>query len=183
MDQSYIKQLKLGYTSCFEEIYYRYNKKLYAYFFKRIGIEVICEDLIQETFIRFWHYRYSLDETLSIDIQLFRIAKTTLINVAKKRSKQLEISVSNSELPDRVEEDSTLHILKEKKEKLLHLITALPTSRKKIIELRMDGYSNKEIAGMLNISVKTVENSLNAAYQELRQLSSMSAILLLVLLP
>ena len=182
MDKVYIQNLKKDQTSSFEEIYYKYNKKLYAYFFKRIGVEVVCEDLIQETFIRFWNYRSSLDESLSIDIQLFRIAKTTLINVAKKRSRLYEVSFANDELPERAEEDYSVNIIKEKKEQLLHLITVLPASRKRIVELRMNGYSNKEIATILNISVKTVENSLNAAYQEMRQFTNISAILLLLIL-
>jgi RNA polymerase sigma-70 factor (ECF subfamily) len=135
---------------------------------------------VQETFIRLWKYRANLNETLAFNIQLFRIAKTTLIDVAKRAPKAPVTYVPYNELPDVAEEDS-YQFSPDKKEKLQYLIAALPPVRKKIIALKINGYSNKEIASQLTITVKTVENNINSAYRELRKLSNLTPLMLLVL--
>ncbi|OQP48948.1 hypothetical protein A4H97_29115 [Niastella yeongjuensis] len=181
MDNSYILRLQAGEEGCFEEIYYQYNQFLYSYFYKRIRSTQVCEDLVQETFIRLWKYRSNLNASLSFDIQLFRIAKTTLIDIAKRASKAPVSYVSHDELPDVAAEDN-FQISLDKKEKLQYLIAALPPVRKKILNLKINGYSNKEIAIQLTITVKTVENNINSAYRELRKLSNLTPLMLLVFL-
>jgi len=181
MDNSYILRLQAGDEACFEEVYYQYNPFLYSYFYKRIRSTQVCEDLVQETFIRLWKYRSNLNESLSLNIQLFRIAKTALIDVAKRTSKAPVSYVPYDELPEVAEEDN-FQISTEKKEKLQYLIAALPPVRKKILDLKINGYSNKEIASQLTITVKTVENNINSAYRELRKLSNFTPLMLLVFL-
>lgn len=179
MDNSYILRLQAGDEACFEEVYYQYNQFLYSYFYKRIRSTQVCEDLVQETFIRLWKYRAHLNETLAFNIQLFRIAKTALVDIAKRTTKAPVTYVPFNELPDVAEEDS-YQISPDKKEKLQYLIAALPPVRKKILDLKINGYSNKEIASQLTITVKTVENNINSAYRELRKLSNLTPLMLLV---
>ncbi len=181
MDNSYILRLHAGDEACFEEVYYQYNQFLYSYFFKRIRSEQVCEDLVQETFIRLWKYRLHLNASLSFNIQLFRIAKTTLVDVAKRTSKAPVSYVPYNELPE-VEAEDSFEISLDKKEKLRYLIATLPPVRKKIIDLKINGYSNKEIASQLMITVKTVENNINSAYKELRKLSGLTPLMLLAFL-
>jgi RNA polymerase sigma-70 factor (ECF subfamily) len=78
--------------------------------------------------------------------------------------------------------EDSFQISLDKKEKLQYLIAALPPVRKKIIDLKINGYSNKEIASQLTITVKTVENNINSAYKELRKLSNLTPLMLLLLL-
>jgi len=180
MDNSYILRLQSGDEACFEEVYYKYNQFLYTYFYKRIRSTQVCEDLVQETFIRLWKYRSNLNDSLSFNIQLFRIAKTALIDIAKRKAKMPVSFVPHNELPEVAEED-TFQISADKREKLQYLIASLPPVRKKILDLKINGYSNKEIASQLTITVKTVENNINSAYRELRKLSNLTPLLLLVL--
>ncbi len=182
METSYISELKNNNTYFFEEVYFKYNKALFNYFNKRIHSETICEDLIQDTFIRLWRYRARLDDKLSFEIQLFRIAKTTLIDVARRRSRSLEVYMSQDDLPETQNEDVHIYNNMEKREQLLYLFTSLPPVRRQILNLKIDGYSNKEIAQQLAITVKTVENNINLAYKELRKFSKFAPVLLLVLL-
>lgn len=168
MDTSRVRLLKDGDSSCFEEVFYAVNKKLYNYFAKRIASGVMCEDLVQETFVRLWKYRHSLDESLELDIQIFRIAKTLVIDVLRKGEASIVVTLPIENLPEPalVPENE---LLQEKREALQSLISTLPPVRRKILDLRLDGYSNKEIAARLTISVKTVENSINTAFHELRK--------------
>src|SRR5687767_12228867 len=105
MDNSYILSLKSGDEECFEAVYYKYNQFLYTYFYKRIRSKEVCEDLVQETFIRLWKYCSHLNESLSFNIQLFRIAKTALIDVAQRKAKAPVSYVPYNELSDIAAED------------------------------------------------------------------------------
>lgn len=179
MDNSYLLRLQAGDEACFEEIYYAYNRFLYSYFYKRIKSTQVCEDLVQETFIRLWKYRAHLNGTLAFNIQLFRIAKTTLVDLAKRTTKAPVTYVPHNELPDVAAEDG-YQLPPDKQEKLQYLIAGLPPVRRKILDLKINGYSNKEIASQLTITVKTVENNINSAYRELRKLSNLTPLMLLV---
>lgn len=182
MDNYYIVKLQSGNEGCFEEVYYKYNKPLFAYFQKRIKSTTICEDLVQETFIRLWKYRAHLNLSLDLTIQLFRIAKTSLIDVAERKAKIPISFVPHELLPEMAAEEDTLQLTQEKRERLQYLIASLPPVRKKILDLKIDGYSNKEIASQLAITVKTVESNIYMAYRELRKHAEVTPLLLLVLL-
>lgn len=181
MGASYVVRLGKDDKSCFDEIYYNYNKQLFAYFYRRTHSRTICEDLVQETFTRLWKYRTHLDEQLTFEIQLFRIARTAMIDVARRNARMQSVSFVYEEHADQIQEVDTQAINKEKRTELLRLIETLPTTRKKILGLKLDGYSNREIAQLLTVTVKTVENNINTAYNELRKLANISPALLLFL--
>lgn len=51
-DHELLEHLKSGSVPAFEEIFNRYWKRLYTYACKVSENEVLCEDMIQEIFIR-----------------------------------------------------------------------------------------------------------------------------------
>jgi DNA-binding NarL/FixJ family response regulator len=54
--------------------------------------------------------------------------------------------------------------------------------QRKIVAFRLEGMTNKEIAGQMAISKKTVENQVNRAIKEIRKKANLSVIVLIVLL-
>ncbi|WP_315822591.1 RNA polymerase sigma factor [Paraflavitalea speifideaquila] len=85
MEIEITKKLLNGSEVSFETVYYTYRDKLYFYFLKRIKDQSVCKDLVQDTFIKLWRYRASLRTDLSLSLQIFRIAKTSLIDVLKNK--------------------------------------------------------------------------------------------------
>ena len=59
-------------------------------------------------------------------------------------------------------------------------LSLLPPVRRKIIEQRLEGFSNPEIASNLSISQKTVENHLNKAFHQLKKLLEIPLFLVLL---
>jgi RNA polymerase sigma-70 factor (ECF subfamily) len=160
----------------FESIYYSYRDKLYFYFLKRLKDQSVCKDLVQETFIKLWRYRKSLRTDLSLSLQIFRIAKTSLIDVLKKQALHREVTVPEKILhtiADQVTEEENEHVVYLKRE-----IKALPPIRKKIMEYRLQGLTNQEIAQLLSISKRTVENQLNKAFSEIKKNADIPALLI-----
>ncbi|HTI94457.1 MAG TPA: sigma-70 family RNA polymerase sigma factor [Puia sp.] len=171
MDTALIISLQNGSEESFKEVYYGYHKKLYFYFLKKTGSTSLSKDLIQETFIKLWRYRLTLRTDLSVSLQLFRIARTVAIDLLRRNARNRVDSVSTAHI---IELSDGLHESPETEAspvitKIRSSLSLLPPVRRKIIEQKLEGYSNPEIASNLSISQKTVENHLNKAFHQLKK--------------
>ncbi len=175
-----VAAIKNGNQNAFEEVFYNYHNKLYAFIFSKTKSVFIAEEVTQLTFIKFWQYRTHLNEELSINVQLFRIAKTTLIDALRKESTSnaaLKLVPIKEQANDGVEE----HIYqKELQKRLEQAINKLPLARRNVFKLsRQDGLSYKEIAIRLSLSTKTVEHHIALALKQLRHFLTLLLALLL----
>lgn len=180
MEIEITRKIMEGDEEGFEEAWYTYRDKLYFYFLKKTNSQSISKDLVQETFIKLWRYRSSLRTDLSLSLQLFRIAKTSLIDVLKKQASNRTVAVSEEILHTMAGQPA-----EEENERVSYLrqeIKALPPIRKKIIEYRLQGFSNQEIASLLSISKRTVENQLNKAFTEIRKNADIPTLLLCLII-
>lgn len=166
MDQ--IAAIRSGTITAFEEMYYEFHEKLYFYFLKRTTDADVATELVQLTFIKLWRYRSHLNEELPLSQQIFRIARTTLIDVLRRKAQHRSIPVATDQLP---ELPDTSHVAQERETRdIMHrAIEHLSPERKKIIQYRINGFSNREIAAHLSISLKTVENQVNRAIKQLKE--------------
>lgn len=168
-----IAALKQNDQFIFEQVFNQYHEKLYFYIIGKTQSAYIAEEVTQLTFIKLWQCRNTLNDQLPVSIQLFRIAKTTLIDLLRKQSNNNRlVKESNqhakilavNEVDGKIEE-------KELKQRVYHAINGLPPARRKVFEMhRFQGMSYKEIAEELSLSVKTVENHIAHALKQLRHI-------------
>lgn len=176
---NYIRAIKRGDDHSFQEVYYQYHQAIYHYIIKKTQSHYIAEEIVQITFFKLWKYRHSLKEEIPLLMQLFRIARTSLINELKKK----QYTEDYHEHQRHFEEDNYSHVLEqvvyEDVQSHLHsLINKLPPVRKKVFELsRFKGMTYKEIAEMLSISPKTVENHINLALKYIKPFFALIIIL------
>ncbi|HEY4064001.1 MAG TPA: sigma-70 family RNA polymerase sigma factor [Puia sp.] len=165
-----IAALKNGDHTAFTEAYDLYHKKVYYLVLSRTNSAYLAEETTQLTFIKLWQYRRRLTDTLSLDIQLFRIAKTTLIDLLRKESYRAKCSREKKKGSMPVDPSSALQ-QKQLLGQLAGLVDQMPPMRRKVFQLsRYEGLSYREIAQKLSLSVKTVENHMALAIRELRPL-------------
>jgi RNA polymerase sigma factor (sigma-70 family) len=171
MDTALIISLQNGSEESFKEIYHGFHKKLYFYFLKKTESASLSQDLIQETFIKLWRYRLTLKTDLSVSLQLFRIARTVAIDSLRVNARNRMEAVPAShiiELSDSVIESPAPEV-SQAIVKIRSSLSILPPVRRKIIEQKLEGFSNPEIASNLSISPKTVANHLNKAFHQLKK--------------
>ena len=163
-----IDAIKQGDAAAFEEAYNQYNKKVFSYFLKKTNSVEDSKDLLQITFCKLWQYRKSLSADFLPEQQLFFIARNVFIDYLRKENKQQKIRKgvqSNAETINNVDEIFEFDVYA----RLQKTLAGLPSLRKKIFELhKIEGYSYKEIAEILSIPVKTVDNNLAKALKYLR---------------
>ncbi len=164
-----ILALQAGHTQVFEQVYHAYHEKLYFYFLKHTRSQLWAEELLQTTFVKLWRHRQQLSLSHTLSEQLFRIAKTSLIDMVRHNRHQQEFLRSYTAdllqqgLAAEPANRDTIHQLHREMEKL-------PPVRKKVFMLsRIDGLSHKEISHLLSISPKTVEVHITKALKQLRR--------------
>ncbi len=178
-----IGAIKNGEEQVFEQAYVLYRGKLFAYFLKKSGSEEDAKDLLQITFCRLWQYRKSLCEEYTLEQHLFHIARTVFIDYLRKENKLKKVKAlaeSNSQVQQQEDHSHEFDLNSLLQTKL----SAMPFLRKRVFELnKIEGYSYKEIAKMLSIPVKAVDNNLTKALKFLRNTGLIFIIILANIFP
>ena len=181
-----IHGLKAGSKTCFEALYNRWVSQLYHFVFHYLKSEEITDDIVQDTFVRIWNNRESLDPSLSFKSYLFTISYHSLLKELDRQLKnplmndyieyEEQLRSSDNETQNLLEFDQFQKALKEAKQKLT------PRQRE-IFEMNKEcGIKVAEIALRLSISEQVVRNQLSTALKVLRtEMKSYYTIFLLYL--
>ncbi len=175
-----INALQQGNAFAFEQVYRQYGNKVFTYFKKKTASEEDACDLVQTTFLKLWQYRASLNEEYNIEQHLFHIARTVFIDYLRKENKRIHLQ--KEMLNGRVADSGSNPFLSHGIASQLNAVLSLmPDLRRKVFELnRLQGYSYKETAELLSISVKAVDNNLAKALKQLRQQFVISFLLIAI---
>lgn len=164
MNPDILKRLKCGDHKAFGEVYEAWHRKVYFYFQKLYNDDYVVKELTQQTFIKLWHYRADVSEEISIDRQIFQKARLIYIDWLRK-----EATYRKHFTPEEIKELPEI-VVEAEMQDLKQALNFLPEKRKRVFELKhIYGYSYKEIAEYLGISVKTVDNHLLKATAQLRK--------------
>ena len=132
----------------------------------------LAQDICQETFLRVWTNRHRIDPGKSFFAWLARISSNLLKDAYKKadvRAKYREaIPTPTASQGDNPEQHVHESLLREELDRIVN--TDLPPKCRMIFILsRNEGRTNGEIADLLNLSIKTVENQLYKALKIIRK--------------
>lgn len=180
-----IQALKAGDAAEFKKVYDHFSPRLNGYFYSKSFPEILCADVIQQTFIKLWERRQGLNPQLKLSTQIFQFAKTTMIDEVRKyktaRRKSQALYETSQYKRENVEffpfEDEELQ------QKLSRAIDALPPVRKKVFLLsREENMSQKEISSQLAISIKTVNKHMQLAMRQLKTILNLLVLMFLFLM-
>jgi len=177
-DSILISLLKTGNRNVFESVYNKYYGNLFTYSKSYVLNAEVAQEMVQDTFLKLWEKKESLNDDTNIQALLYRIARNNCFNYLKRlkvEQNYLEYSKSKKtvlELNELALRQSSAEkiISEELEEKINDAIESLPPRCSLVFKMsREQGKKYKEIAGELNISIKTVENQIQKALKELRK--------------
>jgi len=178
-DKLIIKNLKEGDSVSFDNIFNKYNKKVYYFALSYLKNREEAEDVVQEVFLNLWKYRNQINEYYTFSKYLFKITFNAVCKKFRKHAsdkKMLEEVLQNI-----ITEDNSTNLDIEYNNLLEtsnFLIDKMPSRQKNIFLLYInDQLTSEQIAEKLNISKKSVENYLAKAKTSLRKLLSDGGIL------
>jgi RNA polymerase sigma-70 factor (ECF subfamily) len=168
--EKWIAGLKAGNREIFDEIFRAYYKELVIYCLRFVTDREMAEDIVQEMFVKLWLRHEDLHIQTALRAYLYRATQNHALNylnqlkIQEKYKQYVGFSTLNgAENPLEKLQESDLEL------KIKHAVLSLPEKRREVYELsRHEGLKNKQIAEKLNISVKTVENQMTKALEQLR---------------
>ena len=154
-------------SKTFEFIYNTYAKAIRRFlFFKTQDVEA-AEDILQDVFVKLWDNCSNVDYD-KVKSYLYSIANNMFIN-EKKHQKVVYKYNENHKKHDTNESPEFIMLEKEFMEKLEKTIASLPEKQREVFLLnRIEKKKYKEIADVLNISVKAVEKRMHQALVVMR---------------
>lgn len=128
-----------------------------------------AQDIAQNVLFKFWENREKYAEVESLDDFLFIMVRNEAISYL--RSRKTESERHEVWEGEREEERDVFHALVEEEtnQLLLHAISLLPEQTAHVIRLVLSGYSNKEIALLVNVSINTVKTLKYGGIRKLRE--------------
>lgn len=169
-ETGYIIALKEGDKESFTALYNHYWSQVYNYSKLYLSNSDTAEEVVQEVFTKIWEARELVSEKENFKGLLFIITRNLIFNKHRKHVNEdfYKMSViSAMETSYDMEEELEAQNLSDYIDRL---IESLPPRRREIFNLSRKGSkSYKEIAQMLNISEKTVENQISEALKYLRK--------------
>ncbi len=152
----------------FEELYRRFHPSLVSFATYLTGSNADASELVNDVFFAVWQKKHKLTIDESLKSYLFAAVKNRSINFHKKtKMKLVEI------LPHDKESTLTADLnikQKETDDKLQTILEVLPPKCRQVFVMsRIDKLKNKEIASLLDISIKTVENQMTKALKIIKE--------------
>ena len=170
-DKKYVGALKNDDYEAFNVLFRKYAEQIYAFALGITKQSFAAEEITQIVFLKVWEKRLTIDEHLSFKSFLFSVAYHEIISwLRKEKSEKLKVNkfvtaenYSSNETEIKIEFHNLEGITNQ-------VIDSFPEKRREIFKLsREQGFSNKEIARELNISIKTVESHMTLALKILRE--------------
>ncbi|GHV55409.1 DNA-directed RNA polymerase sigma-70 factor [Bacteroidia bacterium] len=158
----------------FERIFHRLQPRLYAYCRKYIDDSEQARDIVQECFANLWEQQ--ADIHVSCESYLFRAVHNRCVSYYRSMEAQagyetsLRLQLREEEIHPDLSYPLTELYLKEIDELLRHCLEKLPERCRLIFEMsRYRNMQNREIAGELNLSIRTVEAQIYHALKIIRE--------------
>lgn len=167
-DEALMLAIQAGDSRAYESAVRKHIKAISHYAFRMLGNSKDVEDITQETLLRLWTHADSWQPgKAGVSTWLHRIAHNLCIDSLRK-----DRSGITGELTEDIETDDDPSIAPSKDAELKALqnaLDALPErQRSALILSHYQGFSNKEIAQMMDISVDALESILARARRGLK---------------
>lgn len=172
-DHDLFHRVSLGDEQAFEELVTLYGPVLQKAIFSVIRTPLALKDILQDVFLQLWLNREKLEGLDNPRAWMLKVAYyrsyTWMRNkgVQEKVHKLLETRMLVNPVHNPVEEEA---LFSETKKYLGQAIDQLSPQAKRIYQLSREGNLKiHEIASLLNISDRTVKNTLSTALKKIRQ--------------
>ena len=175
-EQILLRALSRGDEKAFEVLFMRYFPRVKRFISGLLQDDITAEDFAQDILLKLWQKREEMAKIENLNAYLYRTSRNAvyqhlrhILLVNEYGEKQQEnLSRQQNEGAGNIEENMFA-------EELLlliqHTVEQMPAQRKRIYEMsRKEGKNNDEIAQLLVINKRTVENHLTQALADIRKM-------------
>lgn len=167
--QELLEGIREGDTAAFEVFYRMERNNLVHFAYSYLRDYQKSEDVAQDALLRIWERRAEIDPGKNLRALVFTIARNMMIDCLRRSQKTESVEACIC-LEDK-SVDGLVEAL-DLEELFTKSFASLPPKlRNTFMKSRVDGLTNKEIAGKENVSLKTVEYRIGAVLRFFRKIS------------
>ena len=169
-EQILLRALSRGDEKAFEVLFMRYFPRVKRFISGLLQDDITAEDFAQDILLKLWQKREEMAKIENLNAYLYRTSRNAvyqhlrhILLVNEYGEKQQEnLSRQQNEGAGNIEELLLL---------IQHTVEQMSAQRKRIYEMsRKEGKNNDEIAQLLVINKRTVENHLTQALADIRKM-------------
>ena len=165
-----IRKIVNGDEFAFNRFMEHYSSRLYHYTFALLGQKEPAEEIVSDVFFEVWKNRKDLEQINNMDAWIQTITYRKAISFLRKETGKCDLLFDEigEFIFDPVQSPDEEMISKEEIARINEAIQQLPPKCKHVFFLaKVDGLPYKDIADILNISVKTINNHIAFALEEI----------------
>jgi RNA polymerase sigma-70 factor (ECF subfamily) len=172
-DQELAARIQNGDRAAFEVLFRRFYEALCGFVESQVGAACVAEDLVQNVLMNLWRRRQEWEPRTSLRAYLFGAARNEFLQYRahrQVRDRWAEEEQERDDPPPPLPSPSESVEHRELQREMKKCIAELPERRRQVYVLsRQHGLTYKEIATVMDISPKTVDNQMVEALKFLRK--------------
>ena len=154
----------------YKELFIILYPSLFSLVYGIVKSKPVAEETISDVFIKIWEKRKELDLIVNLKVYCFVSAKNLSFNYLEKQKRFTTLNIEDfaDTLTGLYPDPQQLMITSEMLERISKSVDALPARCKMIFVLiKQNGFKYGEVAEIMKLSVKTVENQLAIALKKI----------------
>lgn len=154
----------------YKELFITLYPSLFHFAMEIVGSRQPAEEIISDVFMKIWERRKSLEKIVNLPVYCFVTTKNLSLNQLEKQKREATCNIeeAGSCIRSFQADPEQMMISEEMLQRIYSVVEALPTRCKLAFKLvKEDGFSYRETAEILHVSVKTVENQLAIAIRKI----------------
>lgn len=165
-DHSLLSKIAMGEESAFTALFERYREKLFYYLLRHTKSPEVAEEIVTDIFMKLWLGRELADQIKDVGAFLHKVGYYKVMDFLRTTARHERLKkIYTHYLKADADAFSADPMLDNELRSLIYkAVNQLPPRRKLVYQLsRQEGLTHEQIAGLLNLSPSTVNNTLVAA--------------------
>lgn len=154
----------------YKELFRRFQPLLRQFAYSICHSREGAEEIVSDVFIRVWAKRKTIDHIQNLKLYLYIATRNVSLNYARAEQKfqTLQLDALKVDFVAIAADPQQMLVNTELKQRIQYLVNELPTQCKIIFKLvKEDGLKQREVAELLHLQPKTVENQLAIAVKKI----------------
>ena len=170
-DIQLFNRIKQGDKKSFEALFSSYYDALCNFAYLFVQDYQVAEEAVSDVFVKIWLRKEKIDIHLNVKAYLYKSTKNTVLSYVRKQKLET-VNIENHQDSQNTETPETLLLKAEKTDHLHQIINTLPKKAGLVFRMhKVDQMKYREIAEILGISEKTVENHMGNSIRHLKKLA------------
>lgn len=165
-----LRLITKGDESAFATLFNNYRNKIYSIAYELTESTVIAEEIVQDTFLKIWLRRETLEDVTHFKAYLFTIARNYVFSALKTIARRHNLELKIVQHTANYYSDTENRVVQKEYEEILkQAVNSLPPQQKHVYWLMKEkGLKRHEVAAELRLSEETVKTHLAQAMRAIR---------------